>query len=162
MDIFSIASVLPLENEFSAVKYIFLIPFVLILIKISYDDYLSYLISDKLLIFLLVYGGLYQFLLHGCFLLFDIFFAVLFISIVFLPIYFFTDSIGGGDVKLCYALCVWLPYPLIAQMVFLAAFSGAAAGLYMMLKNKNGLKQIMPFGPFLSFAALLLFICFAL
>lgn len=128
------------------------------LLKISYIDYKTYMIPDKMLIFITLGGLMHHYLKNEFFLFYDIFFAVLFISIVFLPIYFLTDSIGGGDIKLSYALCLWLPYPFIAEAIFFAVLAASFVGIYLLLKDRCAFNSAIPFGPFIALGTLLVFI----
>jgi leader peptidase (prepilin peptidase)/N-methyltransferase len=59
---------------------------------------------------------------------------------------------GGGDVKLCLALGVWLGFPVILPALLLAFLSGSVVGLLLCWKKGSWQAEI-PFGPFLSTGA---------
>ncbi|MDQ0204188.1 prepilin peptidase [Pectinatus haikarae] len=141
-------------------KYAGFIYILLLLAKVAYIDYKSYLIPNKLPVFIAFGGCIHQLMQNEYFAFWNVFFALIFISMVFLPIYFFTDTIGGGDVKLSYALCLWLPYPLIAQAIFFAVFSASLLCIYRILQKEYTLNDILPFGPFISLGALIIFSIF--
>ncbi len=131
--------------------------FSLLLLKISYIDYKTYIIPDKLLFPLIIVGAFHQLVQNTYSSLLSIFFAVIFVSIIFLPIYFFTDSMGGGDVKLSYCLAVWLAYPTISAAIIIAVLSGSVISIYLIVKGKCTHKTPIPFAPFLSLGGLIAF-----
>ena len=65
---------------------------------------------------------------------------------------FKKESMGGGDVKLMAMVGAFLGWKLAILTYFLAPFFGAAIGIYAKYVKKE---DIIPYGPFLSFAALL-------
>ncbi|MBU1862157.1 MAG: prepilin peptidase [Candidatus Omnitrophica bacterium] len=65
---------------------------------------------------------------------------------------FKKESMGGGDVKLMAMIGAFLGWKYAVLTFFLAPFFGAIVGLYVKFVQK---KDIIPYGPFLSFAALL-------
>jgi leader peptidase (prepilin peptidase)/N-methyltransferase len=65
-------------------------------------------------------------------------------------------GLGLGDVKLLAAIGGWLGYQAILTTIFWASILGAVIGLAVMLiTGQRNLKLKLPFGPFLSFAAIL-------
>ena len=65
------------------------------------------------------------------------------------------EGLGGGDIKLLAwlgSLLGWrsIPFIILASSVF-----GSVVGLLLSRKNENGLKTMIPFGPFLALGALL-------
>ena len=69
---------------------------------------------------------------------------------------FKKESMGGGDIKLLFFFGLFLGWELSLISIFIASFIGLPISLYILLKNKS---HIIPFGPFLSIAAILLFFC---
>ena len=67
---------------------------------------------------------------------------------------FKKESMGGGDIKLLFFFGLFLGWELSLISIFIASFIGLPISLYILLKNKS---HIIPFGPFLSIAALLLY-----
>ncbi len=63
-----------------------------------------------------------------------------------------TESIGGGDVKLLAMIGSFIGWKLAILTFFIAPFLGAAVGVYVLLRKKS---HLIPYGPFLSIAALL-------
>lgn len=63
--------------------------------------------------------------------------------------------IGGGDVKLGFAIGLLLGTPVLAfVMLFLASILGLVASIPAMLSRKKGLSGQIPFGPFLIVATI--------
>lgn len=67
------------------------------------------------------------------------------------PIQGETESMGGGDVKLLAMIGAFLGWQKVIFVFFLAPFLGALVGIINYLVKKG---HIIPYGPFLSFAAI--------
>jgi leader peptidase (prepilin peptidase)/N-methyltransferase len=67
---------------------------------------------------------------------------------------FKKESLGGGDIKLMIVFGLAIGFEMAIFSIFAASFIAFPISLYMLLKHK---KHILPFGPYLSIAALLLF-----
>ncbi len=74
-------------------------------------------------------------------------------------IYFFLrreSGLGLGDVKLLAAIGGWLGYQSVLTTIFWASLLGSVVGLSVMLVGRKwDMKTRVPFGPFLSFSAVL-------
>lgn len=64
-------------------------------------------------------------------------------------------GMGGGDIKLLAMLGAFLGYRSLPFIIFASSVSGAAVGLLTMIIKKKGAETRIPFGPFLSLAALI-------
>ncbi|MBW2466802.1 MAG: prepilin peptidase [Deltaproteobacteria bacterium] len=71
--------------------------------------------------------------------------------------YLFTkrEGMGGGDIKLLAMIGAFLGWQSLPFVVFGSSILGAAVGIGAMAKQKKGGKTMIPYGPFLSIAALL-------
>ena len=71
--------------------------------------------------------------------------------------YLFTkrEGMGGGDIKLLAMIGAFLGWQSLPFVVFGSSILGAVVGIGAMEKQKKGGKTIIPYGPFLSTAALL-------
>jgi leader peptidase (prepilin peptidase)/N-methyltransferase len=71
--------------------------------------------------------------------------------------YLFTkrEGMGGGDIKLLAMIGAFLGWQSLPFVVFGSSILGAVVGIGAMLKQKKGGKTMIPYGPFLSTAALL-------
>jgi len=65
---------------------------------------------------------------------------------------------GLGDVKLAFLMGLILGWPNVLLALFLAFLSGAIIGLFLVILGRKGLKSQIPFGPFLSGAAIIIII----
>lgn len=73
-------------------------------------------------------------------------------------LYFFwrnIDGMGGGDIKLLAMIGAFLGWQSLPFVIFASSVSGTVVGLLAMVKQKKGGQTRIPFGPFLSIAALL-------
>lgn len=64
------------------------------------------------------------------------------------------EGMGGGDIKLLAMLGAWLGYQSLLFIVFFSSLSGAIIGIIVLKMQKNDSNTRIPFGPFLSIAAL--------
>lgn len=68
---------------------------------------------------------------------------------------FKRESLGGGDIKLMFFFGIVLGYALSVCTIFLATFIAFPIALVILFLKKD---HIIPFGPFLSISAIILFI----
>ena len=68
---------------------------------------------------------------------------------------FKQDSLGGGDIKLMFLIGLVIGYDMAICNIFFATFIAFPIALFLLLAKKD---NIIPFGPFLSMAAILLYI----
>jgi leader peptidase (prepilin peptidase)/N-methyltransferase len=71
--------------------------------------------------------------------------------------YLFTkrEGMGGGDIKLLAMIGAFLGWQSLPFVVFGSSILGAVVGIGAMAKQKKGGRTMIPYGPFLSIAALL-------
>lgn len=67
------------------------------------------------------------------------------------------EGLGGGDVKLLAMIGAWLGIQSILPVIILSSFLGSLIGIGLLFIKKREFKSFIPFGPFLSIAALLYF-----
>ncbi len=65
-----------------------------------------------------------------------------------------VDGMGGGDIKLLAMIGAWLGWQSLPFVIFASSLSGSIVGLIAMQYQKKGGRTRIPFGPFLSLAAL--------
>lgn len=73
-------------------------------------------------------------------------------------LYFFLrkqDGMGGGDIKLLAMLGAWLGWQSLPFIILVSSSAGSIVGLIAMRWQKKGGSTRIPFGPFLSIAALI-------
>lgn len=66
---------------------------------------------------------------------------------------FKRESMGGGDIKLMFLFGIVVGYPLCICDIFLATFIAFPVAVYILLSRRDNL---IPFGPFLAMAAILI------
>lgn len=135
--------------------------FVSMLSIIVLSDYEYMIISDEVLIFfgivllieLLIRDGIIAtggYLLQGILAFFTMW------GIKKLGDFLFKkESMGGGDIKLMFVFGLVLGYPLAILSIFLGSLVGLPISLVMVAKKSS---HEIPFGPFLSVGALILFL----
>lgn len=71
--------------------------------------------------------------------------------------YIFTgrEGLGGGDIKLLAWLGCLLGWKAIPFIILSSSVFGSVVGLLLSKKNEQGLKTMIPFGPFIALGALL-------
>jgi len=70
-------------------------------------------------------------------------------------IMFKQESLGGGDIKLMFLVGLVIGYPMAVCNIFLATFIAFPIALFLLIAKKD---NIIPFGPFLSMSAIILYI----
>ena len=68
---------------------------------------------------------------------------------------FKQESLGGGDIKLMFLIGLVIGYPMSVCNIFFATFIAFPIALILLIAKKD---NIIPFGPFLSMAAIILYI----
>ena len=70
-------------------------------------------------------------------------------------IMFKQESLGGGDIKLMFLVGLVIGYPMSVCNIFFATFIAFPIALFLLIFKKD---NIIPFGPFLSMAGIILYI----
>ena len=68
---------------------------------------------------------------------------------------FNKESLGGGDIKLMFLFGLVIGFPMAVCTIFLAAFIAFPVALVILFSDRE---NVIPFGPFLSMAAILILI----
>lgn len=68
---------------------------------------------------------------------------------------FKKESLGGGDIKLMFLFGIVIGFPMSICTIFLATFIAFPVAIIILLSSKE---NIIPFGPFLSMAAILILV----
>ena len=137
------------------------IVFISMLIIIVISDYQTMLIPDSVLIFgslLLIFIKFFMTGIEsiGISLLHALAAFIFMLLIKLLGDFMFKkESMGGGDIKLLAVFGFVLGFPLSIISIFLSAIIGLPVSL-ILLKAKKGTE--IPFGPFLSIAAIIIFL----
>lgn len=66
------------------------------------------------------------------------------------------EGMGYGDFKLMAALGAWLGWQVLPLVLLLASCLGGVVGIAMVLAKRNNADQVLPFGPYLAIAGMLM------
>lgn len=66
-----------------------------------------------------------------------------------------SEGLGGGDIKLLAWIGAVLGWKSIPIIILMSSLLGIIVGLVMMLKNPQGLKTVIPYGPFLAISSII-------
>ena len=75
-------------------------------------------------------------------------------GLLLLPALFYRGGMGWGDVKLAALIGLVTGFPLVLPAMFLAIVSGGLTAAILLLLKLKSRKDAIPFGPFLSLAAM--------
>jgi len=82
-------------------------------------------------------------------------FSVMYLIKIIGDFLFKKESLGGGDIKLMFLFGLVLEFEMAVVAIFLGTFLAFPISLYILVKRKD---NMIPFGPFLSIAAILILI----
>jgi len=82
-------------------------------------------------------------------------FVFFFVAAVVGRALFGPGALGGGDVKLAAFVGVITGYPLVIEAIVLTILIGAAVSLFLVISRIRGLRDHVPYGPFLVLGALI-------
>lgn len=80
-------------------------------------------------------------------------FVLMFVIKIIGDYIFKRESLGGGDIKLMFLFGLVLGFPLSVVTIFFATFIAFPIAIYVLFRRKD---NMIPFGPFLSIAAIIL------
>lgn len=69
-----------------------------------------------------------------------------------------TEGVGWGDIKLTTAIGAWLGWEAISQIVLFASLLAGLWGMLVVLLRHHEWNQLLPFGPFIALAAIVVII----
>ncbi len=129
---------------------------VIIIMVISDINYM--IIPDELLLFGFITLAVFRFLNQGAALSIIVDSIIPFVILLLIKMFgdyiFKKESLGGGDIKLMLVFGIVLGWQLTIFSIFLASFIALPISLIILKIYKT---NIIPFGPFLGFSALLIF-----
>ncbi len=148
---FGFTNELPIALLFSSMAIILIV-----------SDYHFYIIPDEVLIFsiitimsLIVINNGFLELSYSLINAIIAFASILTIKL-FGDFIFKKESMGGGDIKLLFVFGLIIGWEMAILAIILGAFIGLPVALFLMI-NKKIKERIIPFGPFLCVAALVLY-----
>jgi leader peptidase (prepilin peptidase)/N-methyltransferase len=128
-----------------------------VLIVITMIDLDLQIIPDRLVAALGILGLLYVFFIrfpqYGVSTLYNSAIGFVIGGLFFLLIAIVSNGgMGGGDIKLMAVLGLWFGWQKLLVLMFLTFISGAIISVFLLMKAKK-MKDGIPFGPFIAFAA---------
>lgn len=142
-----------------SIDFLIAITFISALLIVIVSDFNYMIILDEVLLF---FGALLviEILIKNGFMsavysLVDggISFIIMLVFKIIGDVIFKRESMGGGDIKLLALFGIMLGWESSIITIFLGAIIGLPISLVLLVKNKD---NVVPFGPFLSFAAMIL------
>ena len=134
--------------------------FVSLLIIVILSDYYYMIIEDSVLIVFGILLIIEMFFIHGCDSLLSsllsslIAFLIMLILKIAGDLAFKRESLGGGDIKLMAIFGLMIGWDMSIITIFLSAFIALPVSIFILKTNKN---HEIPYGPFLSIAALIIY-----
>lgn len=144
-----------------SIECLYSIVFLSMLIIIIISDYQTMIIPDSILIFFSLILGFIKYFMNGIesvgISLLHALAAFIFMLLLKLlgDFLFKKESMGGGDIKLLAVFGFVLGFSLSLVSVFLSAFIALPISLILLKVNKT---HEIPYGPFLSIAAIIIFL----
>jgi leader peptidase (prepilin peptidase)/N-methyltransferase len=124
----------------------------------SFIDLKYYIIPDRISLGLIVAGLLFSYFLpiglKWSFIGAASGFIILYLVAIFGKLAFKKDAMGGGDIKLLSGIGAFLGIKGVLFTLFFSSFLGSFVGIALILLGKKELSSKIPFGPYLSLAAL--------
>lgn len=92
----------------------------------------------------------YEYILMGGIISFLLYFIIMVLS----------GSVGGGDVKMSFAIGAFIGTPLLLVWIMLTFFTGALMAIILIITKKVSRKDFFAFGPFMAFTSIYLMLFF--
>ena len=131
-----------------------------VLVIVIISDYQTFTIPDEILIFGIIMISIELLIMNGFSYLIGsyinglISFGIMFLIKIFGDVIFKKESMGGGDIKLMFLFGMVLGWEGALISIFLSSFIAFPVSLVILIIKKD---HVLPFGPFLSVACLILF-----
>ena len=141
------------------VDLILVLTFISMIVIIILSDYYYMIISDGVLLFFGLCLFIEMFIIYGWYnavmhLVYGLIAFIIMYSIkLFGDFIFKKESMGGGDIKLMFTFGLMFGWEMSIISIFLASIIGLPISL--ILLKKNG-EHVLPFGPYLGIAAILI------
>ena len=132
---------------------------IFVLLILFFFDYVHFILPDKLILTAFLATVLYNFAFNKNFSASGLFMGLAlagFFSIIFIVSK--GEWMGLGDVKLAFLIGFIFGYPIAILSIITATWLGALLGLGMMAVGRASLKTELPFGTFISGAAIIFII----
>lgn len=162
-----------IKESYSYIKILISLVFLSSLIIITFGDIKYMLIPDELLIVssLILMGlrvvlgfkseELINYIDAGYLIIFMLIDACIMFVIMYIikkigDMLFRKESLGGGDVKMMCLVAIMMGYKMSIMVIFIASFIALPISIYNAYKKSEAM---LPFGPYLAAASVILFLC---
>ncbi|WP_022670525.1 prepilin peptidase [Hippea alviniae] len=140
------------------INTLFYLLFCYMLIVGSFVDFKHYIIPDRISLGLMVLGLVFGYFAHRF--LFSLYglvfgFALLYFVAVLGKLLFKKEAMGGGDIKLLGGIGAFVGIKGVLFVLFFSSLIGSLVGIALIIAKKTEMSGRIPFGPYLSFAALI-------
>lgn len=141
-----------------SLELIIVLTFVSMIMIVMLSDYYYMIIPDEVLIFFIILLGVeIVFIYNWQYLLMHILYGLIaFVCMYLLKLLgdflFRKESMGGGDIKLLFTFGLMFGWQMSIVSVFIASIIGLPISLMLLKKNND---HVLPFGPYLGMAALI-------
>lgn len=138
---------------------IIVLTFISMILIVMLSDYYYMIIPDGVLIFFSIVLALEMFFIHGFYYMLMhilyglISFVIMYSLKLFGDFLFKKESMGGGDIKLMFVFGLIFGWEMSIISIFLASIIGLPISLILLKKNND---HVLPFGPYLGIASLLI------
>lgn len=138
---------------------ILVLTFISMIMIIILSDYYYMIIPDGILIFFGAVIIIEMFFIHGWYyalmhILYGLIaFTIMFLIKLFGDFLFKKESMGGGDIKLLFTFGLFFGWEMSIVSIFIASIIGLPISLILLKKNND---HVLPFGPYLGMAAILI------
>lgn len=137
-----------------SLQFVFFALLCSLLIVLTFIDFKYMLLPNILVAIVAVLGILYMLLVKRQYL--DSLWGALAGGGFFLLLFLVTrGNMGGGDIKLMFAVGIWLGLKGTAMAALFAFVIGAIASVAVLIKNGGGRKTKIPFGPFIALGTIM-------
>jgi len=142
-------------------ELLFALTFVSGLIIIIISDIEYYIIPDEIIVITSILAIIQMYFIYGSKAVFMHLLSGVLAFLVMLSVKIFGDfafkkeSMGGGDIKLLFLIGLVIGFKMSVVTIFLASLIGLPVSLFVLKLKKD---NIIAFGPFLSIAAMILFL----
>ena len=143
-------------------ELIIVLLFVSMIMIVVLSDYYYMIIPDGVLLFFGLSIIVSMFFIHGWYyavmhILYGVISFVIMYSLkLFGDFLFKKESMGGGDIKLLFTFGLMFGFQMSIVSIFLASIIGLPISLILLKKNNE---HVLPFGPYLGCAALIIVLC---
>ena len=132
--------------------------FLFFLLLLAIIDWKKGILPDCILLPMGIVGMLLQLWFDSAGIVFYLISAMLAASF-FCLLYWISDKgMGAGDIKFAFVLGLWMSGPCLVLALLLSFWFGGIAAVILLLSHRKGLRDKLPFGPFMAVGSYISFL----